>query len=482
MFGSGEAAKKIEVVCKARANVTERLVIGIGSSGAMELPHLNDQRYQQACAPRWRPTNFQAYGQQLMSSPVGLGLGPSVRGGVVSEGDQPPKFMLDESMLTDLMDLDPLSDQLGDGWGMGGNNQGGDYGMPCLNYFTSSSSPIASGVSPMYSNGNSNINISIASNHHQQQHEYLPPQHHHASDANSHSSTPVSLSFTQRAATSASDSAGSVGSLTHMLLSDNKLGAEDTSSKDHASLNSSSLRCSYVRNASAVPGSQGGSPDAARKNSSPSSQCGNQREEEKSLGEVKDSERIKLQTDDQVGSRKSRGILRGPRPPFLLRDRMTQALRFIGRLRVDMLAQVWMPVTKGNKTYLTSKEQPYVLEHKNDQLWLYRSISESFEFPIEKELGSVLGLPGRVFQNQIPEWTPNVQFYTSQEYSRVKEAQRCDVRGSIAVPVFDPLTRKCLAVIELVGRAEKVQYGPDLEIIHRALQVILSTSPLMIGY
>lgn len=463
--------------------MTEWLVIGIGSSGAMELPQSNDQRYQQqACAPRWRPTNFQAYGQQwTMSSPVGLGLGPPMRvGGVVTEGDQPPKFMLDESMLTELMDLDPLSDQLGDGWGMGGNNQGGDYGiMPCLNYFNSSPSPIiASGLSPMYSNGNSNIiNTSIASNHQQQQHEYLPQHHHDASDANSHSS-PVSLSFAQRAAaTSACESAGSVGSLTHMLLSDNNFGAEDTSSKDHASLNSSSLRsCSYVRNASGVQGSQGG------KNSSPSSQCGNQREEEKSHGEVKDSGRVKVHTDDQMGNRKSRGILRGPGPPLLLRDRMTQALRFIGRLRVDMLAQVWMPVTKGNKTYLTSKEQPYVLEHKNDQLWLYRSISESFEFPIEKEPGNVLGLPGRVFQNQIPEWTPNVQFYTSQEYSRVKEAQRCDVRGSIGVPVFDPLTRKCLAVIELVGRAEKVQYGPDLEIIHRALQVILSTSPLMIGY
>ena len=393
-----------------------------------------------------------------------------MRGGVVTEGDQPPKFMLDESMLTDLMDLDPLSDQLGDGWGMGGNNQGGDYGMPCLNYFNSSPSPIASGLSPMYSNGNSNINISAASNH-QQQHEYFP-QHRHASDAKSHSS-PVSLSLTQRAVTSASDSVGSVGSLTHMLLSDNTFGAEDTLSRDHASLNSSSLQCSYVRNASVVQGSQGGSYDA-RKNSSPSSQCGNGREEEKSLEVVNDSEKIKLQTGDQMGNRKSRGVLRGPRPPFLLRDRMNQALRFIGRLRMDILVQVWMPVTKGNKTYLTSKEQPYVLEHKNDQLWLYRSVSESFEFPIEKELGNVLGLPARVFQNQTPEWTPNVQFYTSQEYSRVQEAQRCDVRGSIAVPVFDPLTRKCLAVIELVGRAEKVQYGPDVEIIHRALQVILT--------
>lgn len=118
-----------------------------------------------------------------------------------------------------------------------------------------------------------------------------------------------------------------------------------------------------------------------------------------------------------------------------------------------------------------TREQPYVLEHKNDQLWFYRSVSETYEFPTEKTDGNVLGLPGRVFALRQPEWTPNVQFYTSLEYLRVKEAQRCDIRGSLAVPVLDQVTRQCLAVIELVGRAEKVQYGPDVDIIARALQV-----------
>jgi hypothetical protein len=148
-----------------------------------------------------------------------------------------------------------------------------------------------------------------------------------------------------------------------------------------------------------------------------------------------------------------------------------QAVRLIGRSRTDVLVQTWVPVIEANRKVLLTREQPYVLEQKIDELWLYRTVSETYEFPTEKAEGNVLGLPGRVFSLQQAEWTPNVQFYTSLEYLRVKEAQRCDIRGSLAVPVLDPVTRHCLAVIELVGRSEKVQYGPDMDITARALQV-----------
>jgi len=117
---------------------------------------------------------------------------------------------------------------------------------------------------------------------------------------------------------------------------------------------------------------------------------------------------------------------------------------------------------------LSTREQPYVLEHKTDRLSVYRTVSERIDFAVS---GGSPGLPGRVFLQQVPEWTPNVQFYSIREYLRVKEAQKCDVRGTLAVPVFEATTRKCLAVIELVMRAEKVQYAPEIDIICRALQV-----------
>lgn len=168
-------------------------------------------------------------------------------------------------------------------------------------------------------------------------------------------------------------------------------------------------------------------------------------------------------------------------PPLsLLRDQLVQAVRLIGRLRPDTLVQAWVPVCMNgsSKRVLTTREQPYALEHKNHQLWVFRTVSESFEFAAEEgDASRVAGVPGRVFVRQVAEWSPNVQLYSSLEYPRWKEAQRCDIRGSLAVPVFDPSSHDCVAVIELVGRAEKVQFGPDVDIVVRAVQVPLSLLP-----
>lgn len=78
--------------------------------------------------------------------------------------------------------------------------------------------------------------------------------------------------------------------------------------------------------------------------------------------------------------------------PFSLRDRLLQAVRYIGRCRPDVLAQVWMPVTHANKTTcLTTRDQPYVLELKNHQLWSFRSVSEKYDFPTAADKESAAG-------------------------------------------------------------------------------------------
>ncbi|CAK9236224.1 unnamed protein product, partial [Sphagnum troendelagicum] len=160
-----------------------------------------------------------------------------------------------------------------------------------------------------------------------------------------------------------------------------------------------------------------------------------------------------------------------PIPSAHFPERTMQALQYIGKACVDVLVQVWMPMkTDDNRVLLTTREQPFVLEHKTDhRLQYYRSVSEEYEFAVTS---SSPGLPGRVFLQQVPEWTPNVQFYNSQEYLRVKDAQKYDVRGTLAVPVFEPSSRNCLAVIELVMSAEKLQYAPEIDIICRALQSV----------
>ncbi|CAK9881912.1 unnamed protein product [Sphagnum jensenii] len=187
-------------------------------------------------------------------------------------------------------------------------------------------------------------------------------------------------------------------------------------------------------------------------------------EEARSSGQVK-----------QVSRARSRGAAaaagRLDHHGLTIQERTMQALQYIGKACVDVLVQVWMPMkTDDNRVLLTTREQPFVLEHKTDhRLQYYRSVSEEYEFAVTS---SSPGLPGRVFLQQVPEWTPNVQFYNSQEYLRVKDAQKYDVRGTLAVPVFEPSSRNCLAVIELVMSAEKLQYAPEIDIICRALQSV----------
>jgi hypothetical protein len=185
-------------------------------------------------------------------------------------------------------------------------------------------------------------------------------------------------------------------------------------------------------------------------------------EEARSSGQVKQVSRARSGGAAAAGRLGYHGLT--------IQERTMQALQYIGKACVDVLVQVWMPMkTDDNRVLLTTREQPFVLEHKTDhRLQYYRTVSEEYEFAVTS---SSPGLPGRVFLQQVPEWTPNVQFYNSQEYLRVKDAQKYDVRGTLAVPVFEPSSRNCLAVIELVMSAEKLQYAPEIDIICRALQV-----------
>ncbi|CAM6050620.1 unnamed protein product [Sphagnum compactum] len=178
--------------------------------------------------------------------------------------------------------------------------------------------------------------------------------------------------------------------------------------------------------------------------------------------------KVKRAADGHIGSNQKHINLVETSVPF--KQQMMQALQIIGGSCADVLAQVWMPVTKKDGlVVLVTKEQPFVLKHCNDQLWYYRSISEQYNFAVA---GGHPGLPGRVFLHHVPEWTPNVQFYSSQEFLRVKYAQEFDVRGTLAVPVFEPASHTCLAVIELVRMSEKVEYAPEIGIICEALRTV----------
>ncbi|VVA92002.1 unnamed protein product [Arabis nemorensis] len=156
-------------------------------------------------------------------------------------------------------------------------------------------------------------------------------------------------------------------------------------------------------------------------------------------------------------------------------ERLVQAVEHIKDYTTERgsLIQLWVPVNRGGKRVLTTKEQPFSHDPLCQRLANYREISVNYHFSAEQDDSKALaGLPGRVFLGKLPEWTPDVRFFKSEEYPRVQHAQDCDVRGTLAIPVFEQGSKICLGVIEVVMTTEMVKLRPELESICRALQEV----------
>ncbi|KAI8569826.1 hypothetical protein RHMOL_Rhmol02G0306600 [Rhododendron molle] len=63
----------------------------------------------------------------------------------------------------------------------------------------------------------------------------------------------------------------------------------------------------------------------------------------------------------------------------------------------------------------------------------------------------LLGLPGRVFLNKLPESTPDVKYYTLKEYPQRELALRCKIGSSWGLPVFEHSSHTCVGVLEIVS-------------------------------
>ncbi|PON34936.1 NIN-like transcription factor [Parasponia andersonii] len=162
---------------------------------------------------------------------------------------------------------------------------------------------------------------------------------------------------------------------------------------------------------------------------------------------------------------------------YSLDERMLRALSFVKESSGGgILAQVWVPVKHGDQLFLSTSEQPYLLDH---MLAGYREVSRMYTFAAEGKPGCFPGLPGRVFISKIPEWTSDVGYYKKNEYVRVEHAYNHQVRGSLALPVFesDP-GMPCCAVLEIVTTKEKPNFDTEMEIVCHALQAVnLRTNP-----
>ncbi|KAG6515694.1 protein NLP1-like [Zingiber officinale] len=161
-------------------------------------------------------------------------------------------------------------------------------------------------------------------------------------------------------------------------------------------------------------------------------------------------------------------------PVPTVEQRLNHALRYIMESHRDshILVQIWIPVMRGDKQILTTHGQPFSLDLACQSLANYRTASTRYQFMADEGSHQAVGLPGRVFLEKLPEWSPDVRFFSSYEYPRLRDAQQFDVRGTIALPIFEKENRSCLGVVELVMTTQKVNYSSDIEKICNALQAV----------
>lgn len=160
-------------------------------------------------------------------------------------------------------------------------------------------------------------------------------------------------------------------------------------------------------------------------------------------------------------------------PSLSVMERLIYAVDNIKHFTVDknVLIQVWLPEIRDGKKVLSTSQRLFSLEFNCPRLSNYRNISEGFCFPADGDAKDSVGLPGRVFLEEVPEWTPDVRLFKVEEYPRVSHAQKHDVRGSVAVPVFDQDVKNCIGVVEVIMTTEKSNYTREIQSVCKALEV-----------
>lgn len=137
----------------------------------------------------------------------------------------------------------------------------------------------------------------------------------------------------------------------------------------------------------------------------------------------------------------------------------------------DVLVQIWVPINRGGRNVLITSDLPFSQNSSCTRLAKYRDVSVKYEFTADEDPKNALGLPGRVFSRKVPEWTPDVRYFRSDEYPRVNHAHEHDVRGTIALPIFEEGSKICFGVIEVVMVTQQIKYGSELENVCKALEV-----------
>ncbi|XP_076894697.1 protein NLP7-like [Bidens hawaiensis] len=157
-----------------------------------------------------------------------------------------------------------------------------------------------------------------------------------------------------------------------------------------------------------------------------------------------------------------------------IQDKIEAALKVLTFREQHVLIQFWGPreVGIGKHQLLTNEDQPYGLGVDNEGLRSYRRVSESKDHEEED-----FSPAARVFRLRLPEWSFNLHNCTLKQFPQKESANRCNLHGYLALPVFNLTTKLCVGVLELLTSSTTyTSYAYEVNKIHDALKNVNLTS------
>ncbi|KAG2703017.1 hypothetical protein I3760_06G117500 [Carya illinoinensis] len=195
-------------------------------------------------------------------------------------------------------------------------------------------------------------------------------------------------------------------------------------------------------------------------------------QEEFTEGTFPESEGILVEGSTELGIRRWWiGPRANPGPCSSVKERLILAVGYLTGFTKNMnvFIQIWVPIRRssGGRYFLTTQDQPYSFGANCKSLANYRDVSRAYQFAVEEDIEESAGLPGRVFWEKLPEWTPDVRFFKRDEYPHINNyahEQYCGVRGFLALPVFERGSGTCLGVVEIATTDDhqNINHLPEL--------------------
>ncbi|XP_071906284.1 protein NLP5-like [Coffea arabica] len=130
------------------------------------------------------------------------------------------------------------------------------------------------------------------------------------------------------------------------------------------------------------------------------------------------------------------------------------------------MVQFWAPFTVGGRLLLKTSDHPFGLTSLRKGFCSYRKLCLNYSYVVDEEAaeeynhhgGGRLGKdpPSHVFQTGLPEYSPDIKFYSNQEFPLRDDAIHRGMKYYLAVPVFEPDgSQDCIGVLEFL-------YNPHL--------------------